>query len=184
MNNFHPHPPDSAHCICNRCAAKMPQPMCGFTLIELLITIVIAGILASIAIPSFSELMAGQRVKSVATDMVIAMTKARSEAIKRNADITLAPNAGGWANGWQIYPTASTTNILDNHGAVPAAIVVSAAFTGTGTNVIYQSSGRLHPTLTGSVSFTITTAQSASAYRCVTADLSGRPNTKKTTPCP
>lgn len=156
--------------------------MTGFTLIELIITIVIAGILASIAIPSFSGLMAEQRAKAVATDLVIALTKARSEAIKRNANITLAANTGGWQNGWQISTVSS--DILDNHGAVPAKISISAAFTGTGPSVIYQGSGRLHPTSTGKVSFTITSSQSTYGYRCVTTDLSGRPNTEKTSPCP
>jgi len=161
---------------------KILQPMAGFTLIELIITVVIAGILASLAIPAFSGLMAEQRAKAVATDLVIALTKARSEAVKRNANVTLAANAGGWQNGWQITDTSS--NILENHGAVPTAIAISAAFTGTGPGVIYQSSGRLHPTSTGAVSFTITSTQSASGYRCVTTDLGGRPNTKKTSPCP
>lgn len=184
MNNLRPHQPDFAHCIRNQSAVKMPRPMMGFTMIELLITIVIAGILASIAIPSFSGLMAEQRAKAVATDLVIALTKARSEAVKRNADVTLAANTGGWQNGWRIFPTDTPSNVLDNHGAVPTSIAISAAFTGTGPSVIYQGSGRLHPTLTGAASFTITSTQSASGYRCVTTDLSGRPNTKKTSPCP
>lgn len=184
MNNFRPHQPNSAHCIRSQSAVKMPQPMTGFTLIELIITVVIAGILASVALPSLSGMMADQRAKSVATDLVIAMTKARSEAIKRNVDITLAANAGGWKNGWQIFDTATPPNILDNHGAVPSAIVIGVAFTGTGPSVIYQSSGRVHSTSTGTVSFTITSTQSPLAYRCVTTDLSGRPNTKKTSPCP
>lgn len=178
MNNIRLHQTGSAHSTRSRPAMKTPQA--GFTLIELIITVVIAGILASIAIPSFSGLMAEQRAKAVATDLVIALTKARSEAITRNAEITLAANAGGWKNGWQIYPSAASSNILDQHGAVPTSIAIAA----TDSSVIYQSSGRLHPTLTGTASFAITSAQSSLGYRCVTTDLSGRPNTKKTSPCP
>lgn len=158
--------------------------MAGFTLVELIVTILIAGILAAAAIPSFSGMLANQRAKSVATDLVVAMTRARNEAIMRNADVTLAPNAGGWKNGWTIYPSLSPGTILESHGASPATVVINASFTGTGSSVIYQSSGRLNSTLTGTASFAISTTGADTVYRCVTTDLSGRTLTKSTSTCP
>jgi len=102
----------------------------------------------------------------------------------RNANVSLAANAGGWQNGWTIYPSATPANILENHGAAPRTVAISAATTSGGGNIIYQSSGRLDPTQTGTASFAITSSESTLAYRCVTTDLTGRPNTKATTPCP
>lgn len=156
--------------------------MAGFTLIEAMVTVTIAIILATIALPSYTSFVANQRVKSVGADLVVTMIKARNEAIMRNANVTVTANAGGWQNGWQT--TDHNNAILDTHGIVPQTIAISANFTGTGGSVIYQGSGRLHPSLTGAASFTITSSKSASAYQCVITDLSGRPNSKTTKPCP
>lgn len=146
----------------------------GFTLIELMVAIAIIGILASLAAPSFSGLIASQRAKGVATDLHVALIKARSEATKRNANVTLSPNTGGWQNGWQIYPTATATNILDNHAATNG-VAISAAISGGATTVVYQNSGRVQ----GTVSFDITASSgSASSHRCVSVGLSGLPSVK------
>jgi type IV fimbrial biogenesis protein FimT len=160
----------------------MLRPMAGFTLIEAMITVTVAAILATIALPSYTTFVANQRVKSVGSDLMVTMIKARNEAVMRNANVTVSSNAGNWQNGW--LTTDNNGAILDTHGAVPQAVAIGTNFTGTGSSVIYQSSGRLHPTLTGVASFTITSSKSASAYQCVTTDLSGRPNSKATMPCP
>lgn len=184
MNTSHTAQPVSMLRTGNQGAVKAPRPMAGFTMVELIITMLIAAILATIALPSYTDLMANQRVKSVATDLVIAMTKARSEAIMRNANVTLAAKAGGWENGWTVYPSATPANILENHGAAPPTVAINAATTAGGGTIIYQTSGRLDPAQTGTASFEITSTKSITAYRCVTTDLTGRPNTKATTPCP
>ena len=160
----------------------MLRSMAGFTLIEAMVTVTVAIILATIALPSYTSFVASQRVKSVASDLINTMTKARNEAIMRNANVTVTANAGGWQNGWQT--TDKSNVILDTHDAAPLNVAISANFSGIGSSVIYQSSGRLHPTLTGAASFTVTSSNSASAYQCVTTDLSGRPNSKITKPCP
>lgn len=165
-----------------RTHAKMPRSMAGFTLIEVMVTVAIAVILATMALPSYTAFVANQRVKSVGSDLMVAMIKARNEAIMRNANVTVTANAGGWIAGWQT--TDNNNVVLDTHGAVPPTVAISAKFTGTGASVIYQSSGRLHPSLTGVASFAITSSKSAPAYQCISTDLSGRPNRKTTTPCP
>lgn len=64
----------------------------GFTLIELMVTIAIVGIIVAIALPSFQSFMAGSRVTSSANNVVSAVAVARSEAMKRHANITIDEN--------------------------------------------------------------------------------------------
>lgn len=142
----------------------------GFTLTELLLVVAVIGILASLAAPSFSQLIKSQRMKSMATDINASLTLARSEAIKRNRDVTLSPTtAGSWETGWQIADPDHAGNNIEVHPAI-------AGLTATGPDsVTYRSSGRIQ----GSVApaFNISAA-GVSDQRCVSVDLSGRPYVK------
>ena len=67
----------------------------GFTLIELMVVISIMAVLLGIGVPSFKSFIAGQRVKTAAGDFSLALVFARSEAIKRNADVTVTAASSG-----------------------------------------------------------------------------------------
>jgi type IV fimbrial biogenesis protein FimT len=139
----------------------------GFTMVELLVTIAIAAILATVAVPSFSGLIASQRAKTAASELFASFLTARSDAIMRNANVTVSPLAGGWSQGWQILDPAN--NVLDSHGALTNDVKIPQ----TG-GVTFRPSGRV---LTGSTSmFVITTTSGSSTnYQCISLDLSGRP---------
>lgn len=140
----------------------------GFTLIELLITISIIGILSSIALPSFREFVGGQRVKTASFEIFSSLAYARSEAIKRNAEVTVTPASGGWQNGWAMTAGGSTLN--------QQAAFSGVTITGPAVNIIYNGSGRLKASATP---FSISSSTSASTSpRCISIDLSGRPNSK------
>src|SRR5512145_1431495 len=87
----------TAHCQCH-----------GFTLIELLVVMAILIVLVSAAIPSFSEIIAGQRKIAHLNSMVSTLYLARSEAIMRNRDVVLCKSNdaeacvtdGEWEQGW------------------------------------------------------------------------------------
>ena len=138
----------------------------GFTLSELVVTIAIVVLLVTLAAPAFATFIVSQRVSTAATDVYIALTTARSEAMKRAANVRLSPATGGWKDGWFVAdPAISGRNVL-SHGALSGATV-----SGPDT-VVFQHSGRIDGT---SPTFTITFASgSSTATKCVVTDLSGR----------
>lgn len=66
-----------------------PAAARGFTIIELMITLVVAAILLAIAIPSFNYLTVSSKLTTTANTLVNALGIARSEAIKRNANVVV-----------------------------------------------------------------------------------------------
>jgi len=148
----------------------------GFTLPELMVAITITAILAGLAAPSFSTLIANQRAKAVASELFATLSMARSEAIGRNANVTLSPKTGAWQNGWQIFDPSNGNNLLDDRGATTGVTIAGPA------SLVYRPSGRIQAT--SAPSFVITTASgSTTVYQCVSADLSGRPYMKAAPSC-
>lgn len=85
----------------------MKKTHTGFTLIELMITLVIAGLLLGMAVPSFTATIRNNRLTAEANNLVTAFNIARSEAVKRRATVTVCPstnqtscNGDSWDDGW------------------------------------------------------------------------------------
>jgi type IV fimbrial biogenesis protein FimT len=138
----------------------------GFTLIELLVTISIGIVIAGMAYPSFSTLIGTMRAKTVGTDLYAALLRARSEAIKRNASVTLSPVSGAWTNGWSINDPASG-NAIDAHAATRGVSITGPA------SVTYGPAGR--STASAATSFSVATSSGGGTASCVSVSLSGQP---------
>jgi type IV fimbrial biogenesis protein FimT len=140
----------------------------GFTLAEIIIVVAVLAVLVSAGIPAFAEFVRNQRVKTASFDLFSTLVHARSEAITRNATVTVAPVSAAWTNGW---------TITDAGGAVIRTSGAVANMTITGpTSVVYRGSGRLNAA--SMPTFQLSTTGTTVTTRCITIDLSGRPSTK------
>jgi type IV fimbrial biogenesis protein FimT len=140
----------------------------GFTLPELLIVVTVLGVLLAAGMPAFGEFMRNQRVKTASFDVYSTLVFARSEAITRNASVTVAPVSSAWTNGWTV--TDSGGVVIRNADAVPNVTITGP------TSVVFRGSGRLNAASTPT--FQLTASGTAVTTRCITIDLSGRPTTK------
>lgn len=140
----------------------------GFTLPEALIVVTVLGILLAVGIPRFAEFMRNQRVKTVSFDLFSTLLHARSEAITRNATVTIAPVSSAWTNGWTVTDASGT--VLRTMDAVPNVTITGP------TSVVYRGSGRLNATIMPT--FELTASGATITTRCISIDLSGRPSTK------
>jgi type IV fimbrial biogenesis protein FimT len=155
---------------------RLPYPRAaqkGFTLIELMVTVVVLAVLMAVGIPSFRSFTATQRVKSVASDLTTALMLARSEAIKRNTNVTIAPvTADTWTSGWTVSIVSTSTTVQRQEAL--SGVTIS----GAPSTVVYASTGR---TASSPNYFEVTGTDST--VRCVKVDASGVP-TVLSTACP
>lgn len=139
----------------------------GFTLIEMMITIVIAAILMTVGVPSFFDMIERNSVSTASNEMVGALLYARSEAVRREANITFTPEADGW-----LVTTADDVNILD-HTIDNTNITISE---GLDANIVtYTARGRA----TSAAGDSINISYEGTLKSRVCLSLTGRPSIKK-----
>lgn len=107
----------------------------GFTLIEMLVVVVVLAVLLTLGVPSYQRLVVDSRMTTQANEFLTMLYFARSEAIKRNATVTVCKwstgtacaTSGTWAQGWMAFVDTGTigtvdgpdsANILRVHGAL------------------------------------------------------------------
>lgn len=180
-------------------ATAAPRRQRGFTLVELLITMVILGILGVIAVPSFLDATLSNRLSSLANSFSASLKIARSEAIKRNASVTMCRSSTGsscattgtWQQGWIVFADTNGNGSVD--GSEQRFVYETAqspdfVFSSTGGGVytlVFKGTGL------SSTAETVTICRSSPTVgnqkRTIEIDLTGRPTVTRVsgaTTCP
>ncbi|MNF87328.1 hypothetical protein D3C84_697930 [compost metagenome] len=110
----------------------------GFTLVELMVALVVLAILIGVAVPSYQNIIASQRLRAAVSDLHSALVFARSEAIKRNRTITLGPSEDDWGLGWKVPSPVSGQDDILVHGQIPGISIESSQ-----DEVEFSASGRV-----------------------------------------
>jgi type IV fimbrial biogenesis protein FimT len=160
------------------------QALGGFTLLEAMMAITVMAILMAIAVPSFKDASLSSQLRAASNDLAASAYLARSEALKRNAVVTLCMSAdgetcaasGGWEQGWIVL---SGDPAIDPLKAQPAAPTGQKITAGGITSLSFQ------PTAAGATAATFTVCRATPTVgreeRVVTIDATGRPWIRRTT---
>jgi type IV fimbrial biogenesis protein FimT len=151
----------------------MKNRISGFTLIELMVTVAVLAILVTVAIPNYRAFVMNSRMTAQANDFLAALNLARSEAVKRNAPVSMNAVGGDWASGWEIVDAGG--NVLKVHPALEGA----SSLDGDATTITFQSNGQA-----GETSFNLCNPDTSIAPgRDIEVGLSGRATVVKPGTC-
>jgi len=146
----------------------------GFTATELLVVIAIVGIIAAVAIPSMSGLLASQAVRSASYDITADLTYARAEAIARGTNVSVTgASTTDYKQGWTITEAAGGTTLRTQ-----AARSNKITFTANANVYTFDKTGRV---VAGApAQWEIVPSDSGAQghqMRCIKLDPSGRTRT-------
>lgn len=151
------------------------RPCWGVTLIELLVALSILAVVMTVGVPSFVTLAHNSQTSTLSADLILALTLARSEAIKRGTTVTVCASADGstcaedWSLGWIVTAAGEVAPMRVQE--VQAVGIGPVEASGLG-RVVFGSLGALE---TAPASFTIGDSTAARArVRVVELAASGR----------
>lgn len=88
---------------------------------ELLVTMLIAAVMVSLAVPGVTTVIKDNRAATQVNEFITAIHLARSEAIKRGQRVTLCKSSSGtactlsdgWEKGWIVFADADADAVFD-----------------------------------------------------------------------
>jgi type IV fimbrial biogenesis protein FimT len=168
----------------------------GFTMIELMITVAIMVILASLAAPSFFNLMSDHRLSGAANAVLADLNFTRSEALKRGVNVSACPSTSpadtnpacsgsNWSVGWIVFLDSNGDGSRDTgSGSSETLLRASTAMTGvtggTGANFVRFNARGLSPGAQRNIALT---NGNSTFDRTLCIASSGRPRVVKGSTC-
>lgn len=157
----------------------------GFTLTELLITIALAGLFITFAIPGFYAIIQNNKSVTMVNTLSSGLNYARMESIRRgvrvsvcsagNASLSTCGTNSQWAQGWIVFVDADNNNAVDSSNnllKVNEALPTGTTVTANNALVSFDGSGFV---TNGNFTMTVTAA-GCTGYnaRVLTLSTSGR----------
>ena len=146
------------------CVHCGPRRRAGFTLLELLVVVTVLALLLAVATAPMKRLVLAGRMRSASSDLVADLLLARSEALKRSAQVLVQPSDSGWTGGWTVQ-TAAGAQQLARRNTLGGVAVTTAP-----TGITFDVDGRV--LAVGTVRIGLS---DGSNRRCISLDPSGRP---------
>ncbi len=115
----------------------------GITLVELLVTLAVIGIMVGVVFPGFRGLMDRNSLATTANAMVLAVSYARSEAL-RGGGFVCVRHRGTWGQGWQVVNScgvAGSEVVVRVFEPIPDALTLTAS--GSITELRFNNQGLL-----------------------------------------
>lgn len=86
----------------------------GFTIVELMITILVLAVLVSLGAPNLQQMIINNRLTTEVNSLVAGLQYARSEALRRNAVVTIGATGTDWSGGWSVWLDTDADNAVDS----------------------------------------------------------------------
>jgi len=124
----------------------------GFTLTELLVTLSVASILLTVAVPNYRTFVQNNLQSTQSNNFYSTLALAKSEAIRRSSPVTVCPSTNGtsctggaiWSTGWLVFADTNSNGVVeagDEILQVGAAFSGGNTFSGTRTRVTFTANG-------------------------------------------